>query len=56
MFYVKMLSNLSEFEDNLEPWEKYRMPYIKEMVLQYDPICYVMLITICTSYPLHSKL
>ncbi|KAK8448185.1 hypothetical protein SEVIR_8G242400v4 [Setaria viridis] len=30
MFYIKTLSNFNEMEDTLEPYEKYRMAYVKK--------------------------
>ncbi|RCV39533.1 hypothetical protein SETIT_8G232200v2 [Setaria italica] len=30
MFYIKTLSNFNEIEDTLEPYEKYRMAYVKK--------------------------
>ncbi|OEL37951.1 Alpha-humulene synthase [Dichanthelium oligosanthes] len=32
MLYIKILSNFNEIEDTLEPYEKYRMAYIRKMV------------------------
>jgi len=39
MYYTKMLSCFNEFEDILEPKEKYRVPYVQKAVIhQYSEV------------------
>uniref|UniRef100_K3ZLH1 Terpene synthase n=1 Tax=Setaria italica TaxID=4555 RepID=K3ZLH1_SETIT len=39
MFYIKTLSNFNEIEDTLEPYEKYRMAYVKKEAKWFNENC-----------------